>query len=300
MKQVKNAPFFKYYTDEDIQQMPYTQMVIFSNEHTPHRHAFYEFSVILSGNCIHSVDNNPPVELSTGDLLFVTPENFHQFQLFSTDYVHRDFYVTADKLKQLASVYFNDLYEELPALSPKFLHKLSESQLSTLQEKVSLLNENLYSTTLDMREAIHASLILDLLGIILSTKCGKKNYYPEWLDVLIHRLNNLEFINQPVSEIIKSTGYAHSYVCRFFKKYTGQTLVSYHTNIKVRYSTQLLETSSILQTASLLGWDNPKNYTIAFKKVYHMTPAEYKKRMKKPPSSTPQADRQNDPLLHSI
>lgn len=296
MKQIGNPHLFKYYTEEDIQKTPYTQTVIFSNEHTPHRHTFYEFSVILSGSCMHSVDDNPPIKLSTGDLLFVTPENFHQFQLFSTDYVHRDFFVNAEKLKQLSSVYFNDLYEELPILSPNFHYKLSEPQLSALQEKVSLLNENLYSTTLDMRESIHASLILDLLGIILSTKCEKKNYYPEWLDNLIRRLNNLEFINQPISEIIKASGYAHSYVCRFFKKYTGQTLISYHNDLKVRYSTQLLERSSILQTASLLGWDNPKNYAIAFKKVYHMTPAEFKKHIKKSTSNTLPTEESRDSL----
>ena len=280
MKQSNSSPVFKYYTEKDIQYFPYSQIVVFSNEHTPHRHTFFEFSIILSGECLHSVDGNEPIELSKGDLLFVTPENFHQFHSFSADYVHRDFYVTSQKLEKLTSEYFGDLYKELPSLSPNFHYKLSDPQLSNFQDKISLLNENLYSTTPALREDIHTSLTLDLLGIILSTKCEKKNYYPEWLDNLIHRLNNYEFVGQPISKIIEASGYVHSYVCRLFKKYTGQTLISYHNDIKVRYSTHLLETHSILQIASLLGWSNPKNYTIAFKKVYNMTPTEYKNRKK--------------------
>ena len=60
----------------------------------------------------------------------------------------------------------------------------------------------------------------------------------------------------------------------------GKTLLSYNNAIKLRESTNLLKTHTVMQTASILGWDNPKNYNIAFKKVFGITPSQYKKSVK--------------------
>jgi len=48
--------------------------------------------------------------------------------------------------------------------------------------------------------------------------------------------------------------------------------------MKVKYSVSMLAENSISINviAGLLGWDNPNNYIIAFKKVYGVTPMQYK------------------------
>ena len=120
------------------------------------------------------------------------------------------------------------------------------------------------------------SIIVDFLGIILQTKYEKKTALPDWISTLVQKIDNGEFILSSVSEIIKTTGYAHGYVCRQFKKHVGHTLLSYNNEAKIKQSVSLLRTNTVLQTASLLGWDNPKNYNIAFKKMFGVTPSQYK------------------------
>ena len=245
-----------------------------------HCHDFYEFTIILAGNCAHSVDCKAPNQLTRGDFYFITPKNRHQIFNISSTHRHRDFYVTAEKFEKICKVLDFDAINELPLLAPVFKKKLSESQLVSLEEKSAYFNPTLFSFSSKTLDDLHTSIIVELLGFILQTKHEKKKSLPEWINTLIQRLDDREFVLNSVEEIVKTTSYAHGYVCREFKKHVGQTLLSYNNTVKLRLSVTLLETHTILQTASLLGWDNPKNYTIAFKKMFGITPSQYKKTLR--------------------
>ena len=86
-----------------------------------------------------------------------------------------------------------------------------------------------------------------------------------------------DFVHMDLREIIETTGYSNAYVTTMFRKYYGMTLIQYHNKMKVIYSTSLLGKERILDIAYSLGWDNPKNYSIAFQKVYSITPKKYEK-----------------------
>ena len=277
MKKNTNFRRFKTYTESEIRNLPYTSPVAAICIDEPHRHTFYEFGIITSGTCLHSVDGNPPIEVSRGDFYVITPDNYHQLSQITNTHKHRDFYASAEKMKEICKLFSYDFLSELQTLSPVFRKRLTESQISSLEEKALLFNPNLYTFSPEMTENLHTAIIVELLGIILQTKHEKKKLLPDWINVLIQKIDNGDFILNSVSEIIKTTGYAHGYVCRQFKKHVGQTLLSYNNNAKLRQSLSLLRTNTVLQTASLLGWDNPKNYNIAFKKIYGVSPSQYKK-----------------------
>ena len=277
MKKNTNFKQLKVYTENEISNFVYTSPVASICIDEPHRHSFYEFAIITSGTCLHSIDGNPPVEVSRGDFYFVTPSNYHQLSNITGTHKHRDFYVSVEKIRSISKLFNYDFLSELPSLSPNFKKRLTEAQILALEEKSLYFNPNLYTFSPEMTENLHTALVVELLGIIFQTKHEKKKILPDWINTLIQRIDNGEFILSSVSEIIKTTGYAHGYVCRQFKKHVGQTLLSYNNNAKVKQSVSLLRTNTVLQTASLLGWDNPKNYNIAFKKMYGVTPSQYKK-----------------------
>jgi AraC-like DNA-binding protein len=267
----------KIYTDREIRELGYTSpcgSFCFSKQH---KHTFYEFAIILGGTCNHSVDDTPPEVLTRGDFYFITPKNKHQITNVSITHKHRDFYVTAERFEKICKIFGMDFINELPLIAPNFKKRLTESQIVSLEENASYFNQNLYCFSQETLEDLHTSIIVELLGYVLQTKHEKKKILPEWITVLIQKLDNGEFVFNSIEEIVKTTGYAHGYVCREVKKHIGQTLISYNNKIKLRQSINLLETNTVLQTASLLGWDNPKNYSIAFKKTYGITPSEYKK-----------------------
>ena len=269
-----------FFTLKDISDHRYTATWGFFTSPVAHRHVFYEFTVITSGTCNHSIDGNLPTQLSRGDFYFITPKNTHQLSRLKENSQHRDFYVPAEKMEKICNMFNLDLIEDLPKLSPIFKKKLTESQLVSLEEKATYFNQNLYTFSPEVLEDIHTSIITELLGFIVQTKYEKKLLLPEWIFALVNRIENGDFVLSSIDEIVKTTEFAHGYVCRQFKKYMGKTLLSYNNAIKLRESTNLLKTHTVMQTASILGWDNPKNYNIAFKKVFGITPSQYKKSVK--------------------
>ncbi|MBQ7373279.1 MAG: helix-turn-helix domain-containing protein [Clostridia bacterium] len=265
------------YTKNEIKDFSYTSPCGAFCIQEPHRHTFYEFTIITSGTCEHSIDGNQPFFLSRGDVYFVTPQNIHQLSNLPENHQHRDFYATTEKMKEICKAFNFDFIGELPKLAPVFRKKLTENQLVALEEKATFFNPNLYTFSPEILEDIHTSIIADFLGIILQSNHEKRNLLPDWITTLVQRLDSGDFILNSVEEIVKTTGYAHGYVCRQFKKYMGKTLLSYNNAIKLRESVNLLKTHSVMQTASILGWDNPKNYNISFKKLYGLTPSQYRK-----------------------
>ncbi|MBQ4098922.1 MAG: helix-turn-helix domain-containing protein [Clostridia bacterium] len=265
------------YTLKDISDFCYTSPCGSFCIQEQHNHIFYEFTIITSGTCDHSIDGNSPTQLSRGDFYFITPKNKHQLSNLSDDHQHRDFYVTAEKLEKICKLFSFDLMKELHQLCPVFRKRLTEKQMASLEEKATFFNPNLYTFPSEILDDIHTSIIVDILGIILQTKHEKKTFLPDWISTLVQRIDNGDFVLNSIDEVVKTTGYAHGYVCRQFKKYMGKTLLSYNNAVKLRESTNLLKTHTVTQTASILGWDNPKNYNIAFKKVFGISPSQYKK-----------------------
>jgi AraC-like DNA-binding protein len=85
-----------------------------------------------------------------------------------------------------------------------------------------------------------------------------------------------------ISEIISTIGYTQSYICRQFKKYMGITLVKYIQQIKCHYSLSLLTDSNILEKdiAYKLNFSDESAYINIFKKIYKITPGQWRKSLK--------------------
>lgn len=56
---------------------------------------------------------------------------------------------------------------------------------------------------------------------------------------------------------------------------------------KIIFSSNLLGQEKIIDIALAFGWENPKNYTIAFKKFFGITPQKYRKLLKEGISPLP-------------
>lgn len=74
-------------------------------------------------------------------------------------------------------------------------------------------------------------------------------------------------------------GYSPTYLSRMFKIYAGITFKSYMQSIRIGYAIREMErgAKSLTQIASDCGFADGRAMTRAFKKVYGISPAEYKK-----------------------
>lgn len=78
-------------------------------------------------------------------------------------------------------------------------------------------------------------------------------------------------------------GYTREYFCRIFKQYSGQTFKQYLTEFRLSIATQELTAStlSVGAIAMEVGFPDEKSFFSAFKKKYQVTPAQYRKSLKR-------------------
>lgn len=94
----------------------------------------------------------------------------------------------------------------------------------------------------------------------------------------------LDYIQKHVSEpltvgdIAAACGYSETYMMKLFKKMTGCTCVEYVNSYRLKECAERLLTSKekILDIAYEFGFNNISYFNLQFKRVYGMTPREYR------------------------
>lgn len=70
------------------------------------------------------------------------------------------------------------------------------------------------------------------------------------------------------------------HLSRLFKAETGLTVIAYRNRIRLRHAEEMLtdSTASISEIAQECGYESPQYFCDAFKKVYGVSPSEYRKK----------------------
>jgi len=268
------------YGMDEIENTPYTKVSVFSYANLLHSHVFFEFMLVLNGHCISEINGGPPTILEKGDLILIRPGDYHRITPKDRIYSHRDFYVTTEKMQRLCTSFSDDFYTRMMSPIFKHQHKLLINEFSSITSKALFLGEKIESENSMQLDYLHSSIIIQLLANMFDF-CEKQSQVPQWLYKLHLELSQFYWVDKTIDEIIKKTSYTHGYVCRKFKEYYGTTLISFHNRNKIIFSQTLLGKQKIIDIAYLLNWENPKNYSIEFKKVYGISPSEYVKKLKK-------------------
>lgn len=79
------------------------------------------------------------------------------------------------------------------------------------------------------------------------------------------------------------------YISSFFNKYFGKNFQDYYDELRISKSLQtLLENNQTLEDLALeFGFTDSRGYVRAFKKIYHLTPTEYRKEINKKDINSP-------------
>ncbi len=95
--------------------------------------------------------------------------------------------------------------------------------------------------------------------------------YVERVQRLIHESNAV--IN--VQTIANRLHLNRSHLSRIFREYTGMSIQSYIYNTRFQTAGELLQTHTISQTASILGYGDISSFSRAFKAYFKMSPRQY-------------------------
>lgn len=269
--------------ENDILNNPYTRLNLPSSCMGEHNHTFFEFNIVESGICLQSVNDGATLECSKGEVYLIRPLEVHNISFFNKDSVWRDIYIKKQTFKKACSIFSGDLFNKILTIKGPLKYKLTSDEFNVFQKKITrlsqmLLNKEQYVNEI---EVIYLSIVIDIIEKIIEKDVTIKSYAPEWLNDLYLRLTYYDYVELSIPEIIKKTGFSQGYVSNLFKKYYGETIISYHNKMKVMYSVNMLGKKKIIEIANILGWYNPKNYSIEFKKIYGIAPKAYELLLRK-------------------
>lgn len=262
-----------------------------SNPNQGHRHHFLEISLVKSGRGTYWVENNT-YDMFPGDVFLFNNSEFHLLQeitgseamehlllQFKPEFIwsgdsnlldYRFLKVFFDRNQNFKNRLERNNFctrivaEKLLEIENEFFTKLQGYELAVkvkLLEVLLLINQNYNYVNLDIID-----LSRERKGVDLNRKI--KEY--------IH-LNISSDIK--LSEIAKYMNMSESYLSVLFKKYNNINLWSYILSVKVYQAKQWLISSdkTILEIATLCGFNNTTNFNKQYKKNTGVTPSEFRK-----------------------
>ncbi|MBQ3046479.1 MAG: helix-turn-helix transcriptional regulator [Clostridia bacterium] len=271
---IKDGKQINYLTEQDITGSPYSRIVV-RNDCPLHTHAFFEFTICLSGvynNYINGVCHT----IEHGRIILLRPMDEHYF-LADVPHTSRDIYVTVDVMKNICDSLSPTLFDKLLNQPLALDFSIPDFEMQMLESKMSYLNVTDGKSDLQLK-ARHRNVVTSILDLWLSNINDTVDT-PQWLSLLVSRLSTASFINKNIEEIIASTNYSHGYVCREFKRFMGKTLQDYLAETRFSYAISLLANNenSVAQVAEKLGYNATSNFIIAFRNKYGVTPAQWRK-----------------------
>lgn len=139
--------------------------------------------------------------------------------------------------------------------------------------------KNLYKTK---TVSYHETMSLFSLVISSLAQSTEKTFMYE--DVFVSNIKKfikLRFLDPDfsVEYIAKECHISHSYLCKVFKKHTGNTLIAYINKQKMRYAENLLKTTdyTIFEISFMSGFKSYPRFLAYFKQVHCQTATEYRK-----------------------
>lgn len=233
--------FFCFFKHE---QLPVTEYTHPYTQPAPiHKHNFFEFLIPITGST-ENIYKGTTQYLSPGEILLLRPNDEHEIAISPhTKHLHRDVYVWPEKMKKICDVLSADLYDKILSAENPLYFNVNMDTLQMLQNKLQNF-DNQKNNVIDY-ESYHTCIIYELLSFYIEFQLHRISALPEWLQLLLSRLNKPEFITLSLDDIIASTNYSRGYVLVKFQSYMGKTLGKYVTEGRMNHSVALLSDTDI-------------------------------------------------------
>ena len=232
-----------------------------------HRHDFYEFECVLEGQCEY-VLNDKCYILSAGDIIFVTPVDFHSFR-------HIDSLGT-----KMLTVHIDSTVYSIP----KSISAGVVSDEPRLAECLKHLYEE-YVRNEPYKKEMLKNIYEQMLLLYMRTRPSEDNKAaPDSINYAIGYISKHYFEDITLESISKLCGYNTSYFCRKFKEYTGTGFIAYLNHIRLLNAANLLLSNysvSVTQISEECGFNSLRHFNREFKNEFGISPSEYRKSQNK-------------------
>lgn len=261
------------------------------NRYTPvfsHQHQFFELAYVLQGSCEQTTGHNH-FTLSEGDLCLISPHTKHSIGVFDDSLVinilirrstFEDIFYTTLKDKSKLSTFFNN------SLYTKNYNAhliISSGKDSFIKNHIlSMFIENMekkkyYENILNSGLMILLSKLLQNYEDTIQLPDETQKNSAVFSDIMAYIDENYQTTS--LSDIADKFHFSNAYCSRLIKKHTGKSFTQLQQAIRFHKACFFLENTnkSVAEISELIGFNNVEHFNRLFKKIYNMTPGQYRK-----------------------
>lgn len=249
------------------------------------RHDFWEICFVEKGEITIFLDGEGN-ELSENEIIVISPETEHLY--FSDNgNINRAFVIcfecSSQSMKSL-----NGNISRVDGFLYECIRTVIEEYKTTFRINENDEMELLTSPEFGGQQAIIIQ-IEYILICLLRKLSGEKNseivfidndnFYSELTDVIKKYLRKNIGKKLSLDDVCNKVNYSHSFICKTFKKETGETVFSFFNRLKVDEAKRLLADTemSVSEISANLGFTEIKYFGALFKKITGITPTDYRK-----------------------
>lgn len=235
-----------------------------------HWHDHYELTLCLGGEAWSTV-NNERSFFKKGDLIFMTPSDFHGFEIISPlQLIVITFHISG--------LPYTGLTEILYSINCNTI-TLKEKEFNDIQFFIYKLQEELDSErkySYYYAENIFSCILIELFR----HNDEQPNSNTTKIKKILHYINSHFKEEITLKDVADYAEVSYSNIGKYIKTHLGETFPEYLNKVRLEYSCQLLLNSSepISDIANFSGFSSSSYFSKIFKSKYGITPQEYRKR----------------------
>ena len=265
-------------SDEMIDRIYINQLTRNADYKMPvaHKHAYYEFYYVRSGEA-SLFSGRKVLNMKAGDFALIPPGVSH-YAFYRSTCVRINIYFNFSDLCEDGIPFYTDFKESLDFSSGTITAAYRDELTGIFDRMITegRLNDrySLMITKLLLRE-----MVLYIMRYSLSHAKDKDDDPRDVITSVVNYIN--ENYAQPLdlNTLAKQAGLSPSYFSKKFKAKTGMGMKEYVTLTRLRKaSTELLSTDHrISEVSSNCGFSDPNYFKDCFRRIYEMSPREYRK-----------------------
>ena len=260
-----------------------------------HSHPYYEFILVRRGICEY-LSGGKRFLLHPDEMLLISPGTVHTMicPSDSSSYERLILQVDADFMVQVLSDCM--LQERVHSFPPLYILRAEDVCRWGLRELLERINASASVTDSKLRDQLYRCQIGELMLTIEHVSSTSQSVAPNASSAIISRVTAyiLEHFREPelnVANIAQQFYISREHLSRSFKSYTSESIHHYITDLRMQeFRYGLVTGKSVLDACLASGFSDYSSFVKSFRKLYGITPMDYREQLKKAMNRTPLAD----------
>lgn len=250
---------------------------------TIHHHNYYELFFLPEAGLIHQI-NDQRIDLPKGSLVFVRPQDYHEFFNYSQRDKNSIIYFISSKPEIVESI-FEVLKPQIDTdqllsapLSPyTVLSNIERNSLESKMKFVNSINSNSEDEVCLYLKKLLMSIFCDYFRAEKSQTKPPADI-PLWLLNTIESMKQVENFSKGIPQMVQLSEKTIEHLSRSMKKFYNTTPSNFVNDLRLNYVANLMVNSdlSVADACFESGFQNISWMNVKFKEKFGITPTQYR------------------------